>query len=433
MLIKAETRIGSGVQYNVLPTDRLVVEKNVSVISTDAEAIYLLNQIGPSTSSGAAQVAATPVAITVKGLVQGQYGIYSADDREQFSIQIAETGIVQASERAITLHGDYNQIVVVNDGTILGYDGVFSYSGSASQTKITNNGTIVAERFGIILDFVAKHTVINTGRITGLDVGIETYLLADVVKNSGVVIGNINLLGGNDFFDGRGGRVVGTIFGGDGSDRFIVGNARDTINGDAGIDTLDFRKLGAVKVALDGSFANTGAAKGDSYVNIERLFGSEQGSDVLRGDAESNSLAGFGGADRLSGAAGQDIVSGGLGRDVLSGGANTDAFIYQKPGEGGDRITDFNGGGGQAELDKDVLYISAQGFGLKTPGKSGFNPEWLHIGRSNQAAEANDRFILRTTDTTLWFDADGKGGKGPILLADLQAGAELNAFNFSLI
>jgi hypothetical protein len=45
----------------------------------------------------------------------------------------------------------------------------------------------------------------------------------------------------------------------------------------------------------------------------------------------------------------------------------------------------------------------------------------------NLAQDADDRFIFRTTDTTLWWDDDGKGGHAAVLIADLQAGAALTA------
>ncbi|PYF09196.1 hypothetical protein C8J30_11069 [Rhodobacter viridis] len=43
----------------------------------------------------------------------------------------------------------------------------------------------------------------------------------------------------------------------------------------------------------------------------------------------------------------------------------------------------------------------------------------------NRAQDADDRFIFRTTDGMLWFDADGKGGSAAVQIADLQDGAAL--------
>jgi hypothetical protein len=44
---------------------------------------------------------------------------------------------------------------------------------------------------------------------------------------------------------------------------------------------------------------------------------------------------------------------------------------------------------------------------------------------SNQAMDATDRFIFRNSDKTLWFDANGTGSGGPVMVADLQSGATL--------
>ncbi len=77
--------------------------------------------------------------------------------------------------------------------------------------------------------------------------------------------------------------------------------------------------------------------------------------------------------------------------------------------------------------------IDLRAFGLRETGKGGSNIEWFHKGATNQAAEGDDRFIFRTGDTTLWFDSDGRGGAGPVLIADLQDGAKLSAFNFDIL
>ncbi|QLQ19085.1 MAG: hypothetical protein HZT43_10980 [Exiguobacterium profundum] len=45
----------------------------------------------------------------------------------------------------------------------------------------------------------------------------------------------------------------------------------------------------------------------------------------------------------------------------------------------------------------------------------------------NFAQDANDRFIFRTTDRTLWFDADGTGSGASFLVASLQNVATMTA------
>ncbi|MGB4828457.1 MAG: hypothetical protein WBP18_14525 [Paracoccaceae bacterium] len=50
-----------------------------------------------------------------------------------------------------------------------------------------------------------------------------------------------------------------------------------------------------------------------------------------------------------------------------------------------------------------------------------------------RATAADDRFIFRTTDRTLWFEADGSGAGAAIMVADLQAGAVVTAAEILLI
>jgi hypothetical protein len=54
-------------------------------------------------------------------------------------------------------------------------------------------------------------------------------------------------------------------------------------------------------------------------------------------------------------------------------------------------------------------------------------------GTDNLAGDANDRFIFRTTDKTLWFDADGSGTGRAVMLADLQATAVVTAADILLV
>jgi hypothetical protein len=48
-------------------------------------------------------------------------------------------------------------------------------------------------------------------------------------------------------------------------------------------------------------------------------------------------------------------------------------------------------------------------------------------GTSNKALDANDHFIFRTGDDTVWYDADGKGGAVSVLIADLTNNYDLKA------
>jgi Ca2+-binding RTX toxin-like protein len=172
---------------------------------------------------------------------------------------------------------------------------------------------------------------------------------------------NDNLDGGagNDTLTGNNGadilRLNGggddTASGGDGNDSFLVGGAltaADTINGGAGIDTVN----------LDGNYAalilgsltvtnieNLWLTSGKSY-NITsddgnvaagqtlNVLGQTLGSGnsvVFNGSAETNgafAMQGGAGSDTLTGGAGNDILTGNAGADILTGNAGADRFVY---------------------------------------------------------------------------------------------------------
>lgn len=116
----------------------------------------------------------------------------------------------------------------------------------------------------------------------------------------------------------RGGGTNDTLYGGYGA---------DYLNGNGGlIDVAAYQT--SVTVDLQDTSKNTGEARGDIYVSIEALSGSDY-SDDLYGDANRNSLWGNDGNDRLYGRDDMDILYGGYGADILDGGSSTDTAAFQ--------------------------------------------------------------------------------------------------------
>jgi Ca2+-binding RTX toxin-like protein len=252
------------------------------------------------------------------------------------------------------------------------------------------------------------------------------------------MVGDVRLGFGDDLFDNILGQVEGgSIQGSAGDDTFRPGTSAEAIDGGADqggldIDTLDFRSSAAgLRVALldaDGS-GNTGRAKGDTYLEIERVLGSRTGADVLSGDGQGNTLQGLGGRDVLSGGDGHDRLLGGAGKDRLTGDLGNDAFEFRKLKEGGDAIRDFGNVGGDA----DHILIQASGFaGLEASGL--FLTEDQFAQQLNNKAGTEDvRFIWEMDATRLWYDRDGKDGAEAVLLADLQDGATLERVDLFLV
>ncbi len=110
-----------------------------------------------------------------------------------------------------------------------------------------------------------------------------------------------------------------------GNDLAGLSSRSDTFNSGSGIDLI---------------FANGGKDRITLGAGMDAGLGGT-GNDTVFGGAGDDLLIGNQGRDRLFGGADFDILDGGKGRDVLTGGAATDFFVFL-PGDGHDRITDFD-------------------------------------------------------------------------------------------
>ncbi|MEP3892156.1 MAG: calcium-binding protein [Hellea sp.] len=169
------------------------------------------------------------------------------------------------------------------------------------------------------------------------------------------------LSGDGDNDNISGGADNDMINGGDGNDTLSGDAGADTINGGAGIDRAIYTSATAGVVASLDAGGSFGDAMGDSFVDVENLYGSFF-NDTLSGDAANNlivglagndELNGLGGNDRLIGSAGDDTLEGGLGNDILIGQGDADTFVFSgSSGQGElDRIIDFEDGVDTIELD----------------------------------------------------------------------------------
>jgi Ca2+-binding RTX toxin-like protein len=125
----------------------------------------------------------------------------------------------------------------------------------------------------------------------------------------------------------------------------------------------------------------------------------------------------------LYGGAGDDVLQGGRGADLLAGEAGKDVFRYASASEGGDSILYFSS--------SDRFEFQGRAFGNLAVGQLDATKFVSHL--TNKALDANDRFIFRNTDDTLWYDSDGTGAKAAVMIADLQNNTAVSADDILII
>jgi Ca2+-binding RTX toxin-like protein len=151
------------------------------------------------------------------------------------------------------------------------------------------------------------------------------------------------------------------LYGSDGNDWMDGGSGADLFNGGGGINTVSYQSAtSGVKADLANAASNTGDAAGDTYLGVQRIWGSEF-ADYLSGDAAANELNGAAGDDYLFGGKKDDVLIGGAGNDMLVGGENNDTFVFEAK-FGADTIADFQAGPGAGDVIRLLLGTAFDSF-----------------------------------------------------------------------
>jgi Ca2+-binding RTX toxin-like protein len=226
---------------------------------------------------------------------------------------------------------------------------------------------------------------------------------------------------GNDSLCGRAGND--SLYGGSGNDILLGGAGIDLINGGSGTrDRLQYTDSSAgLRVDLETPNTNTGIAAGDSYSDVEDLYGSgysdtllgNGGANIVWGAAGQDILYGRGSNDTLYGGEGNDSLTGGVGADLHDGGAGTrDRAQYSDANAGlrADLITSgTNTGYAAGDSYVGIEDLLGSNFADTLLGNDGANMVW--------GAAGNDILYGRVGNDTL------SGGEGNDSLAG-GAGAD---------
>jgi len=352
--------------------DTVILTENMSIAATGADAAGIFN-------------AGFGGRLLLNGFVFGAGPSGAGIDMQSLvDINIGSQGVIFGDLNGVAFgvaNDIFNPNSCVNAGTISGSLGGTGVLIRGGRSVVSNSGSIQAGH-GVwheALDNQSDSLVLtNTGSIRGAIGGVQGSAGDDRIYNSGLIDGGagagVELADGNDLYDGRGGRLVGsvnlgsgsdTVYGGSGDEWFIDTSldpdGNDYIDGGAGIDllTLGGVNLSEPNLTIDLRLAtaqNTGNGI-DTIVNIENVQ-TGFGNDLIIGTSGSNRLSGGQGADTLDGGLGDDFLNGGSGSDTVrfSGitTANVDLnldYISQNTGYGFDILTGIENLGGSSGND----------------------------------------------------------------------------------
>ena len=234
------------------------------------------------------------------GSISGDYGIL----HEGAGSQIYNYGRVSAGDTGIVTDANGSYLLNARGAVIRG-DDIAVQIRDTGDMELRNRGTIRSDNFAI-----------------------EDENGALSVRNTGRIIGDVALGGGDDILDTRGGTVGGIVYGGGGDDTLITSRSN--------IKLQESAMGGAEDRVVSSASYKLGA-----HVEDLILIG---GKDIHgTGNGGDNRISGNAGDNVLKGKGGADMITGGAGNDLLHGGADTDVFFFAK-GDDVDRVRDFKDG-----------------------------------------------------------------------------------------
>ncbi len=317
----------------------------------------------------------------------------------------------------------------LGDDWLFGGNGKDKLYGNAGDDKLVGGTAEELPNEGDLLNGGSGIDVVDYSRTDGVTAALDGSLAGTFGAFGDTFVGIEDLIGSNtgndqligDKFENRlwgeggddelnghaghdrlyGGAGMDILIGEAGDDLLYGGADADVLQGGSGSDYASYFDDGAVKVALDGSFAATSAAIGDTFSSIENLEGSDSGNDQLSGDTKQNVLWGNGGKDILYGRGGDDWLYGGVGNDQLSGGTGDDWLLGEK---GSDVLSGGEGYDGASYSNGKAVTVSLDG-SLTAKGDA-VGDTFNSIERLQGSETGNDILAGNSKDNTIF----GGGG-----------------------
>ena len=230
-----------------------------------------------------------------------------------------------------------------------------------------------------------------------------------------VTSGNYNSIQGGDGADTITvyyGAKFYELLGGVGDDTITVDASALTnataINGGAGTNGLTLNTY----VGGTFSFSN------DVVINFSTVLfdASSAGSGVTVTDTAVGNVT-------FVGSSSVDIITGGSGRDTITGGSGADIFKYIATTDGGglgDLIQDFTISEGDKFNFLDTAFNGANVSGVLDANN------FISGAGTTAASTATQYFIYNSTDSVLYYDADGSGPGAAVTIADMVDGTSFS-------
>lgn len=150
----------------------------------------------------------------------------------------------------------------------------------------------------------------------------------------------------------------------------------------------------------------------------ERIDGTRR-SDEINGNGGSDELIGHPGDDEIHGGDGRDRIWGGQDHDTLWGDAGNDQFRFNSlEAKDSDTIMDFQRG-------KDKIGLDIR---IYTDLAGGLTDENVVFG--SKALDADDHVLYDADTGRLFYDSNGDGAGGRVLLATLEDNPDLGFGSF---